>query len=209
MKKFSLGVAALLLSACQAPQLVDKDYFYFGEVIEKNDTLLWQDCISGTTHPVKGVKEASQGPLSVIAHKRIGKKGDTLEVHQIVGAETQGNCEEHGNAELQNTLWELAYWSHTKQPEPGELKLTITEDQQIRGNWQCHEFTGEAQVNEAKLSWPVITWSSKACDDKQSNKALESLPASFQGPWRAAIYGNTLVLTSPLGEKAIFRALYL
>lgn len=206
MRALSLGLAALLLSACQTPQPVDKDNFYFGQVIEKEDVLLWQDCISGKTRPVKGVKEASKGPMSVVADSSIDASS-TLRITTIIGEESQGNCQEHANAELTNTLWELAHWPNAKTPKAGELKLLITNENTIRGNWQCHEFNGDAQVSEGKVSWPVITWSAQSCDDNA--KDLGELPTSFQGPWRSAIYGDTLVLTSPQGEKAFFRALYL
>jgi len=206
MKALSLALGVLLLSACQAHHTVDKDNFYFGQVIEKDEVLLWQDCISGKTRPVKGVKEASKGPMSVVANSSTDASS-TLRVTTIIGEESQGSCQEHANAELTNTLWELVHWPNTKAPQAGELKLLITDSHTLRGNWRCHEFTGDALVNEGKVSWPLITWSANSCD--ANAKVLGDLPASFQGPWRSAIYGDTLVLTSPQGEKAFFRALYL
>lgn len=206
MRTLSIGIAALLLSACQAPHQVDKDTFYFGQVIKQEDTLLWQDCISGKTRPVKGVKEASKGPMSVIARGGMDASS-TLRINTVVGEESQGSCAEHANAELTNTLWQLAHWSADKAPKAGELKLLITDSHTIRGNLGCHEFTGDAHVSGNKVDWPVITWSAQACDDNA--KKLRELPANFQGPWRSAIYGDTLVLTSPHGEKVFFRALYL
>lgn len=206
MRFLSIVLSALLLSACQTPRTVEKDNFYFGQVIEKEHNLLWLDCISGKTRPVKGVKNVSKGPMSVIADGGIDTH-TALRITTIIGEENQGNCQEHANANLTNTLWELAHWPNAKALKAGELKLLITQDNTVRGNWLCHEFTGDAQVSEGKISWPLITWSSQGCDNRTKN--LGELPTSFLGPWRTAIYGDTLVLTSPKGEKVFFRALYL
>lgn len=206
MKTFLLIACTLLLAACQASPIIEQDHFYFGQVIKSDASLQWQDCTTGITRPVSGVKKASTGPMSVTAKSGINVNSE-LRVTNIIGEESQGNCTEHVHASLTNTLWQLVHWPNEASLKQGELQFLLRADNTLQGRWQCHEFTGDAYLSEEKISWPVITWSEKNCHKKAGK--LGTLPTSFQGLWRPAIYGDTLVLTSPSGDKAYFRALYL
>lgn len=206
MKTFLLIACTLLLTACQASPITKQDHFYFGQVIEGDSGLQWQDCTTGITRPISGIKKASTGPMSITAKSGISANS-TLRVTNIIGEESQGSCAEHTQATLTNTLWQLAHWPSETSLKQGDLQFLLRTDNTLQGRWQCHQFTGDAYLSEEKINWPVITWSEKSCNEKVEK--LGVLPASFHGLWRPAVYGDTLVLTSPSGDKAYFRALYL
>jgi|GEM_PF-2331903 len=209
--------ALILLAGCQntptwlaAPQEIQNDTFYFGEVTEAEDGgWLWQDCVSGNIRPIAGKRtfnKAPHGPVSMLA-KAGAQANSPLKVLSILGKEAEGSCAEHANAHFTNTLWQLVAWPQQNQLSNANLQLLVTDEGSARGSLDCHKFDAEITTTGKGFTLHAPVWTAGNCDSK--GLSPDALPEHFYGYWQASTYGNTLVLTNLKGEKIFFRALYL
>lgn len=216
MRLLLLLGSLLILAGCQstptwlgAPQEIQQDTFYFGEVEEADEGWLWHDCVSGQTRPIIGkhtFNETPHGPVSTLA--RGGEAANSpIKLLQILGIEVEGSCAEHANADFNGTLWQMVAWPQQSKLKNANFQLLVGEDGSMRGSLDCYKFDADISNTGKGFTINSVQWAEGTCESK--GVSPDAMPEHFLGYWRAITYGNTLVLTNLHGEKIFFRALYL